>query len=149
MSGRRTIARPATVTGVGLHLGRPCTLAFLPAAAGTGVRFRRTDLPGAPETPASVSVAIAAERRTQLGTGEGALHTVEHVLAAVAGLELDDLVIAMDAAEPPIMDGSAEPFRAALLATLLACALVGATGHVGGTMVHAPPAPGEGAVPSR
>ena len=115
MSGRRTIARPATVTGVGLHLGRPCTLAFLPAAAGAGVRFRRTDLPGAPETPASVSVAIAAERRTQLGTGEGALHTVEHVLAAVAGLELDDLVIAMDAAEPPIMDGSAEPFRAALL----------------------------------
>ena len=115
MSGRRTIARPATVTGVGLHLGRPCTLTFLPAAAGAGVRFRRTDLPGAPETPASVSVAIAAERRTQLGTGEGALHTVEHVLAAVAGLELDDLVIAMDAAEPPIMDGSAEPFRAALL----------------------------------
>ncbi len=115
MSGRRTIAREATVRGVGLHLGRPCTLRFLPAPAGTGIRFRRTDLAGAPETPASVRVAIAAERRTQLGTGDGALHTVEHVLAAVAGLGIDDVVIAMDSAEPPIMDGSAEPFRQALL----------------------------------
>jgi UDP-3-O-[3-hydroxymyristoyl] N-acetylglucosamine deacetylase/3-hydroxyacyl-[acyl-carrier-protein] dehydratase len=61
-----------------------------------------------------VSAATAAERRTQLGAGEGALHTVEHVLAAIAGLELDDITIAMDAAEPPIMDGSAEPFRTAL-----------------------------------
>ena len=115
MSARRTITRPATVTGVGLHLGRTCTLRFEPAAPGHGIRFRRTDLPGAPETRAHVASAIAAERRTQLGEGEAALHTVEHVLAAVAGLELDDLVIAMDAAEPPIMDGSAEPFRQALL----------------------------------
>jgi UDP-3-O-[3-hydroxymyristoyl] N-acetylglucosamine deacetylase/3-hydroxyacyl-[acyl-carrier-protein] dehydratase len=115
VSARRTIRRAVTVSGVGLHLGRPCTLTFAPARSGAGIRFRRTDLAGAPETPASVSVAIAAERRTQLGTGEGALHTVEHVLAAVAGLGLDDLVIEMDAAEPPIMDGSAEPFRQALL----------------------------------
>ena len=115
MSGRRTIARAATVEGVGLHLGRPCKLTFEPAAVGAGIRFRRTDLEGAPETPATVSVAIAAERRTQLGTGDGALHTVEHVLAAVAGLGIDDVLIAMDAAEPPIMDGSAESFRKALL----------------------------------
>ncbi|MDH5233707.1 MAG: UDP-3-O-acyl-N-acetylglucosamine deacetylase, partial [Gemmatimonadota bacterium] len=84
------------------------------ALAGSGIRFRRTDLAGVDDTPAHVTEATAAERRTQLGTGERALHTVEHVLAAVAGLELDDLLIAMDAAEPPIMDGSAEPFRAAL-----------------------------------
>jgi len=115
VSGRRTIARAATVEGVGLHLGRPCKLTFEPAAVGAGIRFRRTDLEGAPETPATVSVAIAAERRTQLGTGDGALHTVEHVLAAVAGLGIDDVLIAMDAAEPPIMDGSAESFRKALL----------------------------------
>ncbi len=114
MSARRTIARPVTLSGVGLHLGRPCTLTFEPAAPGTGVRFRRTDLPTAPETPAHVRVAIAAERRTQLGEGPGALHTVEHVLAAVAGLEIDDVMISMDAAEPPIMDGSSEPFRRAL-----------------------------------
>ena len=115
MSARRTIRRAVSVSGVGLHLGRACALTCVPAASGTGIRVRRTDLAGAPETPASVSVAIAAERRTQLGTGEGALHTVEHVLAAVAGLAIDDLVIEMDAAEPPIMDGSAEPFRQALL----------------------------------
>ena len=115
MSARRTITRPVTVVGVGLHLGRPCALTFEPSPLGTGVRFRRTDLAGRPETHAHVSTAIAAERRTQLGTGDGALHTVEHVLAAVAGLEIDDVVIAMDAAEPPIMDGSAEPFRLALL----------------------------------
>lgn len=115
MSARRTITRAVTVTGVGLHLGRPCALTFEPAATGSGVRFRRTDLAGLPETRAHVSGAIAAERRTQLGTGDGALHTVEHVLAAVAGLEIDDLLIAMDSAEPPIMDGSAEPFRLALL----------------------------------
>ncbi len=114
MSARRTIAAPASLQGIGLHLGRACALTFRPAAPGEGIRFRRIDLPGAPETQAHVSVAIAAERRTQLGEGEAALHTVEHVLAAVAGLGIDDVLIEMDAAEPPIMDGSAEPFRAAL-----------------------------------
>ena len=87
---------------------------FLPAPSGAGIRFRRVDLPGNPETRAHVDEAAVAERRTQLGTGPGALHTVEHVLAAVAGLGVDDIVIEMDAAEPPIMDGSADPFRAAL-----------------------------------
>ncbi len=115
MSARRTITRSVTVAGTGLHLGRPCALTFEPAATGSGIRFRRTDLAGQPETRAHVSLAIAAERRTQLGTGDGALHTVEHVLAAVAGLEIDDLLISMDSAEPPIMDGSADPFRLALL----------------------------------
>jgi UDP-3-O-[3-hydroxymyristoyl] N-acetylglucosamine deacetylase/3-hydroxyacyl-[acyl-carrier-protein] dehydratase len=114
VTGRRTIAAPATLEGIGLHLGQPCRLTFVPAAAGSGIRFRRSDLSGAPETPAHVSVAVAAERRTQLGEGAAALHTVEHVLAAVAGLAIDDLVIELDGPEPPILDGSAEPFRAAL-----------------------------------
>jgi UDP-3-O-[3-hydroxymyristoyl] N-acetylglucosamine deacetylase / 3-hydroxyacyl-[acyl-carrier-protein] dehydratase len=112
---RRSIAQAVSVSGVGLHLGRPCTLRFVPAVSGSGLRFRRTDLPGQPETPAHVAVAVAAERRTQLGDGDAALHTVEHVLAAVAGLGIDDLIIEMDSAEPPIADGSAEPFRAALV----------------------------------
>ncbi len=112
---RRTIAREVTLSGIGLHLGRACSLRFLPAESGRGVRFRRTDLVGHPETPAHVSVAVAAERRTQLGAGDAALHTVEHVLAAVVGLGIDDIVIEMDAAEPPILDGSAEPFRRALV----------------------------------
>lgn len=112
--GRRTVAAPATVSGVGLHLGKPCRLTFRPAAAGTGILFRRIDLPGTPEIPARVERAVLAERRTQLGDGAEGLHTVEHVLAAVAGRELDDLIIEMDGPEPPIADGSAQPFLAAL-----------------------------------
>ena len=114
MSGRRTIAAGATLSGVGLHLGRECKLSFLPAAVATGIVFRRVDLPGNPETPATVDRAVLTERRTQLGDGEGALHTVEHVLAAVLGAEIDDVIIEMDAAEPPILDGSARPFLEAL-----------------------------------
>ncbi len=112
--GRRTVAETATLTGVGLHLGQPCTLSFHPGEAGSGIVFRRIDRPGSEPIPARVEAAVLAERRTQLGEGDGALHTVEHVLAAVAGLEIDDLVIEMNAAEPPIMDGSAAPFVVAL-----------------------------------
>jgi UDP-3-O-[3-hydroxymyristoyl] N-acetylglucosamine deacetylase/3-hydroxyacyl-[acyl-carrier-protein] dehydratase len=111
---RQTVAGASTLAGVGLHLGVPCRLTFLPAAPGRGIVFRRVDLDGAPETPAHVSRAVASERRTQLGEGEGGLHTVEHVLAAVAALRIDDLVIEMDGPEPPVLDGSAGPFFDAL-----------------------------------
>jgi UDP-3-O-[3-hydroxymyristoyl] N-acetylglucosamine deacetylase/3-hydroxyacyl-[acyl-carrier-protein] dehydratase len=77
---------------------------------GTGVRFRRLDLEGTPLIPARVEAAVLTERRTQLGEGPAALHTVEHVLAAVAGAGLDDLEIGLDGPEPPIADGSAAPF---------------------------------------
>ncbi len=111
---RRTVARSVELRGVGLHLGRPCTITFRPAAPGAGVVFRRTDLTGAPEIPARVDVAVERERHTVLGSGESALHTVEHVLAAIAGLGIDDILVDLDAAEPPILDGSAAPFVAAL-----------------------------------
>jgi UDP-3-O-[3-hydroxymyristoyl] N-acetylglucosamine deacetylase / 3-hydroxyacyl-[acyl-carrier-protein] dehydratase len=115
MSGaRQTIARPVTVEGVGLHLGVSCRLTFRPAAAGDGISFVRSDLPGAPRVTARVEHAVLTERRTQLGTGAAALHTVEHVLAAVAGRGVDDLTIEMDGPEPPILDGSAGPFLEAL-----------------------------------
>ena len=115
MSDRRqTIARAVSVEGVGLHLGHPCRLTFYPAASGHGVIFRRHDLPGKPLIPATVERAVQSERRTQLGTGEAGLHTVEHVLAAVAGAEIDDLLIELNAPEPPILDGSARPFLEAL-----------------------------------
>ncbi len=117
---RQTIAEAVTLEGVGLHLGVPCRLTFRPAAPGDGIRFVRTDLAGAPAVRAHVSVAVETERRTQLGDGEGALHTVEHVLAAVAAHEIDDLTIEMDGPEPPIMDGSAGPFFRALEAAGIA-----------------------------
>ncbi|MEO5814488.1 MAG: UDP-3-O-acyl-N-acetylglucosamine deacetylase [Gemmatimonadaceae bacterium] len=112
---RRTIGRTVSVQGMGLHLGVACTLEFIPASSGTGVRFVRRDLPGALPIPALVEQAVLTERRTQLGEEPNAVHTVEHVLAAVAALEIDDLLISLDGPEPPIMDGSAGPFFQALL----------------------------------
>jgi UDP-3-O-[3-hydroxymyristoyl] N-acetylglucosamine deacetylase/3-hydroxyacyl-[acyl-carrier-protein] dehydratase len=100
--------------GVGLHLGMPCRLTFKPAEAGSGITLHRTDLAGAPAFSATVDHVSASERRTQLGTGENTVHTVEHVLAAVAALGIDDLAIEMDGPEPPILDGSAGPFFDAL-----------------------------------
>ena len=114
MSGRRTIEREVTLEGTGLHMGVPCRLTFRPGPAGSGIRFVRADRPSSPPIPAHVSVAVESERRTQLGEGDDALHTVEHVLAAVTAAQLDDLTIAMDGPEPPIMDGSAGPFLRAL-----------------------------------
>ena len=112
---RVTIAAEAVVEGIGLHLGAPCTLTFRPASTGRGIYFRRDDRPGSPTTPARAEVAVEAERRTQLGQGDDALHTVEHVLAAATALGIDDLEIGMSGAEPPIMDGSAQLFVEALL----------------------------------
>jgi UDP-3-O-[3-hydroxymyristoyl] N-acetylglucosamine deacetylase/3-hydroxyacyl-[acyl-carrier-protein] dehydratase len=115
MNQRRTLKSRAELSGVGLHYGKECRLAFVPARTGSGVRFRRVDVEGTPETPAHIDHAVATERRTQLGEGERGLHTVEHVLAAVAGLRVDDVTIEMSAAEPPILDGSAQPFLDALV----------------------------------
>jgi UDP-3-O-[3-hydroxymyristoyl] N-acetylglucosamine deacetylase/3-hydroxyacyl-[acyl-carrier-protein] dehydratase len=111
---RKTLARPATLEGIGLHLGVPCTLTFQPARSRQGIVFRRTDCPGLPRIRAHVSEVSSSERRTQLGKGAHAVHTVEHVLAAVSGMGIDDITIDMDGPEPPILDGSAAPFLAAL-----------------------------------
>ncbi len=107
---RRTIAGPATLAGIGLHLGQPCTLTFLPAKSGAGIYFARSDRPASPPIPARVAEVTASDRRTQIGAGDAAIHTVEHVLAAVGAFSIDDLRIEMDGPEPPIMDGSAAPF---------------------------------------
>jgi UDP-3-O-[3-hydroxymyristoyl] N-acetylglucosamine deacetylase / 3-hydroxyacyl-[acyl-carrier-protein] dehydratase len=111
---RNTIGAPMSVEGVGLHLGVTCCLTFRPAPSGTGVVFRRIDLPGKPTIPAHVDSAVLTERRTQLGTDPTSVHTVEHVLAAVGALEIDDVFIDLDGPEPPIGDGSANSFVDAL-----------------------------------
>jgi UDP-3-O-[3-hydroxymyristoyl] N-acetylglucosamine deacetylase/3-hydroxyacyl-[acyl-carrier-protein] dehydratase len=111
---RTTLARPAVLQGIGLHLGVECKITFRPAPARQGIFFRRTDCAGLPRIRAHVSEVSGSERRTQLGKAEYAVHTVEHVLAAVTGLGIDDVTIDMDAPEPPILDGSAAPFLAAL-----------------------------------
>ncbi len=117
---RFTIASPVSLEGVGLHLGKPCRLTFLPAESGAGISLRRIDVEGSAPIPATVEQVGETERRTQLGSGESSVHTVEHVLAAVTALGIDDLLIEMDGPEPPILDGSAGPFFDAIAAAGLA-----------------------------
>ncbi len=114
--GRIGIERAATVRGIGLHTGSATSLTFEPAPAGRGIVFRRTDLPGAPEIPARLSAVQATDRRTVLGDGTAEVHTVEHVLAALHGLGIDDVVVGLDGPEPPAGDGSFRPFVEALRA---------------------------------
>lgn len=113
---RNTLAASASIEGVGLHLGVECRLTFVPAPSGSGIAFKRMDLPGAPVIRAHVDTAVLTERQTQLGTDPVSVHTVEHVLAAVGALEIDDLIIELSGPEPPIADGSAKPFLDVLLA---------------------------------
>jgi UDP-3-O-[3-hydroxymyristoyl] N-acetylglucosamine deacetylase / 3-hydroxyacyl-[acyl-carrier-protein] dehydratase len=107
---QQTIGGEAGLEGVGLHTGSVATLRFLPADPGTGVRFRRTDLEGAPEIPAALDSVATTDRSTTLAAGTASVATVEHLLAAVSVCELDNLVIEIDGPEVPIGDGSFAPF---------------------------------------
>ena len=111
---QRTIAKPIAFEGVGLHTGMPCRVEFRPAPPDSGIRFIRLDLPGSPEIPVSPQYARADTehmRRTILKSGDAEVHTVEHILAAAAGLEIDNLAIALTSKEPAEpRDGSAAPY---------------------------------------
>ena len=111
---RRTIERAVELSGVGLHTGVTTRVSIQPGTADRGVLFRRTDLASRPEIPARVAEVEATERRTAIGRGDTTIHTVEHLLAAVVALDLDDLLIELDGPEPPILDGSFGPWFDAL-----------------------------------
>jgi UDP-3-O-[3-hydroxymyristoyl] N-acetylglucosamine deacetylase/3-hydroxyacyl-[acyl-carrier-protein] dehydratase len=111
---QRTIARPAHLTGTGLHTGHPVHLAFYPADPQTGIRFRRADVESGVEIPALAENVVEISRGTVLGKNGTKVYTVEHVLAAAAGIGVDNLIIELSSDEPPIMDGSAAPFVVAL-----------------------------------
>ncbi|MDP3910145.1 MAG: bifunctional UDP-3-O-[3-hydroxymyristoyl] N-acetylglucosamine deacetylase/3-hydroxyacyl-ACP dehydratase [Gemmatimonadales bacterium] len=111
---RRSVSRTTALRGTGLHTGVTTEATFLPAPAGRGIVFRRTDLPGCPEVPARLTEVEAVERRTAIGRGAATIHTVEHLLAAVAAHEIDDLTIELTGPEPPILDGSVQPYFEAL-----------------------------------
>lgn len=111
---QRTIGAAISVSGIGLHTGKPVSMTCKPAPVDHGIIFVRTDLPGSPPIPALVDYVIDIARGTVLGIGNARIHTVEHVLAAVAGLRVDNLLIELTDEEPPAMDGSAYPFVEAL-----------------------------------
>jgi len=105
-----TLASPATLEGTSLHTGEKVTLTLKPAPAGSGLRFRRIDLPDQPFIDADVARVEKVERATTLSVGAVRVHTVEHVISALTGMGVDNALVEMDANEPPIGDGSARPF---------------------------------------
>ncbi|OGU29863.1 MAG: UDP-3-O-[3-hydroxymyristoyl] N-acetylglucosamine deacetylase [Ignavibacteria bacterium GWA2_35_9] len=111
---QRTISKPVSISGIGLHTGTECTMTFKPAPENYGIRFIRVDLNGKPEIPANADNVVDISRGTTLGIGEAKVHTVEHVLAAIVGLQIDNIIIELDGIEPPIGDGSAVPYVEAL-----------------------------------
>jgi UDP-3-O-acyl N-acetylglucosamine deacetylase len=112
---QRTIKRPAEVWGVGYLTGATVRLRFVPAPPSTGIVFVRTDLRPPLLLPAHVECVTGTQRRTTLGYSSGQVGLVEHVLAALAGLRIDNCHIELNAPEPPGLDGSARDFTAALL----------------------------------
>jgi UDP-3-O-[3-hydroxymyristoyl] N-acetylglucosamine deacetylase/3-hydroxyacyl-[acyl-carrier-protein] dehydratase len=113
---QRTLATERELSGAGLHEGVPATLRVRPAPPGHGVVFVRADLPGRPRIPARVSQLVEGDRRTALGGEGGAqVHTVEHLLAACLGLQVDNLEVVLSGPECPAMDGSARAFCELLL----------------------------------
>jgi len=112
---QRTIQTPVSVSGYGLHTGEPCNLTFQPAAANSGFQFKRVDLDDTPSIKADIDHVVDISRGTTIQENGTKVHTVEHVLAALAGLELDNVVMEIDGPEPPVMDGSSKPFVDALL----------------------------------
>ena len=110
MVGQRTLKNSIRATGVGLHTGTKIFMTLKPAEPDTGVVFRRVDLPGAPEVRAYATQVGETMLGTTLVEGEAKVSTVEHLLSAIAGLGIDNVIVEVSAAEVPIMDGSAGPF---------------------------------------
>ncbi len=105
-----TFKSAVSTSGIALHTGNRVKLTLKPAVAGSGIRFRRTDLPGSPEIQAHVRNVTDTRRGTTIQENGAAVHTVEHLLAAMNALGLDNAVVEMAGAEPPVGDGSAQLF---------------------------------------
>ena len=111
---QRTIAAPALVEGVGYWSGKDVRVEFRPAAADTGIVFVRADLKGCPRIPASVEHRVETPLRTVLQCGEAGVEMVEHIMAALAGLQIDNCELWVNQPEMPGGDGSSLPFVEAL-----------------------------------
>ena len=111
---QRTISAPVACTGVGLHTGVESTITFKPAPVDYGIRFARTDINGSTAIKADIDHVVDISRGTTIGQNGVRIHTVEHALAAVSGLRIDNVLIELTAKEAPVMDGSAKDFVEAL-----------------------------------
>ncbi len=104
-SAQQTIREPVSLSGRGLHTGLDCTITFKPAPINHGVVFRLLDTEGPVEIKADIDNVVELTRGTTLGKNGHRVYTVEHVMAAVAGLEIDNLIIELTGKEPPAADG--------------------------------------------
>lgn len=109
---QRTLKKDISFSGLGLHTGEEVSMTFLPAKEGTGIHFKRTDLPGQPIIPATIEYVCANARNTTLGIADVRIHTVEHVLAAIKAFNIDNLCIKVHGIEPPVGNGSSDIFVA-------------------------------------
>ena len=107
---QRTIEKEVSIEGTGLHTGVKTKMTFKPAPENYGIKFIRVDLGDRPEIPATADYVIDVSRGTTIGIGEAKVHTIEHVLAAIVGLQIDNIAVEIDGIEPPVGDGSAMPY---------------------------------------
>lgn len=111
---QHTIKKPISISGVGLHTGIKVNMTFLPAPTNHGIRFQRVDLPEQPVVEADVDYVVDLSRGTTIEKNGARINTVEHTLAALVGLQVDNVLIQLDGPETPIMDGSSQPFVEAI-----------------------------------
>ena len=107
---QRTINEEGNLEGIGLHTGKKSKLKFVPALINHGIKFQRIDLDGMPIIDADVNNVIAVERGTTIKQNDATISTVEHLLAAIVGLQIDNILIQIDGEEIPILDGSSKYF---------------------------------------
>ncbi len=111
---QQTIQKAVTISGVGLHTGVQTTMTFMPAKPNHGIKFQRIDLPGSPIIEADCDRVVDVSRGTTIEQSGARVSTIEHTLAALVGLEIDNVLIQLDGPEAPIMDGSSIQFVNAL-----------------------------------
>lgn len=110
MDKQNTVRNSVAVSGIALHTGARAGLRILPAGDNSGITFRRVDVPGKPEVKALAQNVVDVRRGTTISNGAATVITVEHVMAALHAAGIDNAVVEMDGAEPPILDGSALPY---------------------------------------
>lgn len=107
---QRTLKRPVSFRGIGIHTGKEVHISFKPAKENSGISFCRVDLPSRPVIPAKVAYVCDTTRSTTIGTKDVSIHTIEHVLAAIRAYNIDNLSIEIHGIEPPVGNGSSDVF---------------------------------------
>src|SRR5688572_33217500 len=111
---QHTIKSEISISGAGIHTGQSVTMRLKPAEPNTGIVFQRVDLPGKPLVKADVDNVIETNRSTTLEQNGARVSTIEHLMASLVGLQVDNVLIDIDGPEVPIMDGSSAPFVKAI-----------------------------------